>query len=364
MVTKEMDYIVPGAQGNVDTCTAQGFFMLVGAILSTYYNCSICCYYLAIIKYNRSDAYIAKKLERWLHVIPITVALLYGFLGVIVEGYNTFDSTCFAVTHNLSAPHCIGVKDGDTVEGFSIPCGRGDAFYDNSIMFPILFLAMISPPPVIIITTMMMMYRTVLKIERNAARYGIKTLRLNVGLEREQHGADSNDDMNEDAPNISQKIQDCISCFCHSLRHLLTCRNNINHNENHNAEADVKRCWMRMTARPPARRRSIRSTRVSRKKAVLQMASGYVAAWGLMGLPFLVFNFFPSFETGIILNLFNPLLGLFNFIVFMSPKVRAARKMKHRRRGQHQTTTGNVSWSEAAFDAYMSRGERRRPRRP
>ncbi len=361
MVPKEMDYIVPGAQGTVGTCTAQGFFVSVGGLLSTYYNCSICFYYLAIIKYNRSDAYIAKKLERWLHVIPITVALIYGFLVVSVKGYNTFETTCFAVPHNQAAPHCVGVKDGDTVEGFSIPCGRGNAFY-NSIMYQIVFYALLSPPPVIIITTMIMMYRTVLKIERNAARYGVKTLRLHVLKERGQHaGAGSNDGANEDAPNISQKIQDCISCFFRSLRHLLTCQNNSNYNDDA-ADTVMKRCWMCMAARSSRRRRSIRSTRVSRKKAVLQIASGYVAAWVLYWVPFFMVIFSSSFEASIISHIFNPLQGLFNFIVFMSPKVRTARKMKRSRRGQHQTTTINTIWYKVPFDAYMSRGEgRRRP---
>ena len=47
-----------------------------------------------------------------------------------------------------------------------------------------------------------------------------------------------------------------------------------------------------------------------------------------------------------------PLQGLFNFLVFMSPKVRSA---KRSRRGEE-----NLTWRQAFIKAYMSRGERRR----
>ena len=109
---------------------------------------------------------------------------------------------------------------------------------------------------------------------------------------------------------------------------------------------------MRMTTRPP-RRRSIRSSHRSRNKSVLQMASGYVAAWDLVWVPYFLVTFSPSpNETRIITGIFSALQGLLNFIVFINPKVRDA-KMKGRRRGQ-QTKTSNVSWwwSKAAFSTY------------
>ncbi len=359
MAPKEMSYMIPGARGNGGTCTTQGFFVVVGTLMSVYYNCSICFYYLAIIKYNRSDAYIAKKLERWLHVIPITVALMNGFMFVAVKGYNKWSNICFKVPYD--PPHCIGYKDGEKVDGFDIPCGRGSAFYDSIFIALLINIAATSPPPIIIITTMFMMYLAVLKIERNVARYGVSTLRLHVQQEREHLFSANDDTRNEDtAPNIIWKIlQDCtISCCFHSLRHLLTCRNNSNNNNGSQAaDANVKRCCMRMTTMS-LMRRSITSTRVSRKKAVLQMASGYIVAWALFWVPALLHHFLGTFETRIISNALNPLQGLFNFIVFMSPKVRTARKMKCRR-GQ-QTTTSNLSWCKVAFDVYMSRGERRR----
>ncbi len=358
MVPMEMAYLIPGAQGNVKTCAAQGFFTVIGFFISAYYNCSICFYYLAIIKYNKSDAYIAKKLERWFHGIPIMVVLMIGFLILAVKGYNAWGTggRCFFQPNN--PPHCIGYGDGEIVDGFSIPCGRGNAFYNNYESW-IIFLALISPPPIVIVTTMVMMYRTVVKIERKAARYGVRALRLHAQQERRERAENS---LNEDDArplSMIEKIQHCISCWLCSLWYFLTCRNNINTGSDANdvtAARRRRRSNMGMGSSP----RSNTSIRVaSRKRAILLIASGFVAAWALVWIPGLIFAFFPSFEASIIASLFPPLQGLFNFIVFMSPKARAAKKLS-RRTGQ-QKEEGELSWCKAIIKSYMSRGKRLRP---
>ena len=325
MVPKEMDYLVPGAQGTVATCTAQGFFITVAMSMSTYYNCSICFYYLAIIKFNKSDAYIAKKLERWYHIIPIIVPVVRGLLLVAMKGFNAAGQMCLPTTHN--PPHC---KYEETPgSSFSIPCGRGIEFY-RTIMFEIIFFGDLFTPPIIIIRTMIMMYRTVMKIERNAARYGVRALRFNIQQQKDR----AKNDTNENSPtnSIIEKIKGCISyCWSYSycLRHLLNfCRKPNN---------------------------STKIKRVSRKKAVLQMASGYIVAWALFRLPFFIYYYHPCFATNIIRHSFNSLQGLFNFIVFMSPKVRAAMKPRSSR-GQQSSTIDQRSWHKVVIKAYMSRG--------
>ncbi len=95
-----------------------------------------------------------------------------------------------------------------------------------------------------------------------------------------------------------------------------------------------------------------------RKRASLQVASGYVMAWALVWVPSLMHYLIERFETAIIGSLFAPLQGLFNFIVFMSPKVRAAKKPS-KRRGQ-QKEEGELSWYKTIAKSYTSRGERLR----
>ena len=69
MVPKEMNYFIPSAQGNTATCTAQGFLISVGNMVTNLYNCSICFYYLSIIRYNKKDEYT------WFHGISILIII-------------------------------------------------------------------------------------------------------------------------------------------------------------------------------------------------------------------------------------------------------------------------------------------------
>jgi hypothetical protein len=123
MAPKEMNYFVPGAQGTTTTCTAQGFTIFVANITAALYNCSICFYYLSIIRYNKKDEYIRNKLEPWFHGISIIIPLVCGFILIAMKAYNAYEGDCFLVPND--APHCIGYENGDTPKGFSIPCGRG-----------------------------------------------------------------------------------------------------------------------------------------------------------------------------------------------------------------------------------------------
>jgi hypothetical protein len=132
MVPKEMNYLAPSAQGSMTTCTAQGFIFAVGSNFANLYNCSICLYYLSIIRYNKKDEYIRNKLEPWFHGISIIIPLVVGFILIAMKGYNAYGPFCFMGPND--APHCIGYKNGETPEGFSIPCGRGDGG-ENPILY-------------------------------------------------------------------------------------------------------------------------------------------------------------------------------------------------------------------------------------
>ena len=130
------------------------------------------------------------------------------------------------------------------------------------------------------------MYRTVLRIERNAQRYGVKTLRLNA---QRRHADDDEESPSSGVKSTVRKIILKIQNF--SL-------------------------WTRRNT----------SKRVSRKRSVLQMATGFTAAWVMVFIPFTYISFFDSYVGSIVGSLLIPLQGLSNFIVFLSPKVRSAKK--------------------------------------
>jgi hypothetical protein len=333
MAPKEMNYFLPYAQGNMTTCTAQGFLINAGANVVALYNCSICLYYLAIIRYNKKDEYIRNKLEPWFHGIAIVIPLVCGSILIAMKAYNVNESACFIVPND--PPHCIGYESGNTPEGFNIPCGRGDGG-ENPILYLVtlivkLGLVLIITPTVIAVT-MLLMYRSVSKIEQRMRNYGVSTLRLNA-----RSGAGNRGKNTTETNNITP------------------CGANDQHD---GVMRRVKRfvmfmippCLHSRDGQPRPTSRSNMAT--SQQRAILHMAAGYALAWAFVFVPFMIaFFLLNSYETLILFGCLTPLQGLFNFLVFMSPKVRNA---KRPRRGE------NLTWCQAFIKAYMSRGERRR----
>jgi hypothetical protein len=332
MVPKEMNYLAPGAQGNTATCTAQGFLLAVGTFTANMYNCSICFYYLSIIRYNKKDEYIRNKLEPWFHGISIIIPLVVGIIPIAMKAYNSNFTLCFMVPND--APHCVGYENGDTPEGFSIPCGRGDGG-ENPILYLVNsivgFGSVLFITPTVIIGTMMLMYRSVSKIEKNMRNYGVGALRLKArsggGNRGDTAGTTNNSTCtNDQHDGVMRRVKRLIICM-------------------------IPRC-LHHHDQPRPTSRSNRAT--SQKQAILHMATGYALAWAFVWIPFIIGTsiLHQSHATAMLISFLSPLQGLFNFLVFMSPKVRNAKRPIRGRK--------NLTWRQAFIKAYMSRGEKRR----
>jgi len=240
---------------------------------------------------------------------------------------NGSASACFIMPNDPQ--HCIGYENGDTPEGFSIPCGRGDGG-ENPILYLVTsivgFGSVLIVTPTVIIGTMILMYRSVSKIEKNMRNYGVGALRLNARSGGGNRGdtAETNSTRSANEQGMMSKIKRLFMFMIPSC--------------------------LRRDDQPRPTSRSNRAT--SQKRTILYMAAGYALAWTLVWIPFMIaFFFLNSNATAILNTCLNPLQGLFNFLVFMSPKVRSA---KQPRRGE------NLSWRQAFIKAYMSRGERRK----
>jgi hypothetical protein len=251
------------------------------------------------------------------------------FIIMAMKGYNASGGVaCFMVPND--PPHCIGYENGDTPEGFSIPCGRGDGG-ENPILYLVMeivgFGSVLIIPPTIIVGTMMLMYMSVSKIEKNMRNYGVGALRLNA----RSGGGNRGDTAETNSARSANNEQGMMS----KIKRLFMFM--------------IPSCLRRDDQRHPTSRAN-RAT--SQKRSILYMAAGYALAWAFVWIPFMILYYFhESHATSILLACLNPLQGLFNFLVYMSPKVRSA---KQPRRGD------NLSWRQAFIKAYMSRGERRR----
>lgn len=346
---EEMKYIMPMASGNVVTCSLQGLLLTTGLTCVSLYNCSLCFYYLAIVKLNKKDDEIQKKLELWFHGVPIILSIAIGILGLALKSFNTngTGSLCYAIAYN--PPHCIGYNNGDVPAGFTIPCGRGDPKNEAVGNFALLALSGIplGITPVVIIVTMFLMLRVVKEIEANSA---MRT-----------YGA-SNDADTKPVPTpgtlpvlLEPVPSTAVVRSTNETRILRSTEDSFLVSPI--SQAPDSENMMSTSPRPSNQRRSSDASR-SPKRALLFMAMSYSLTWILIFIPAIVSVAFPVNDiAGFLSTVFTPLQGLYNLIVYMLPKVRSV-KNGIGRNGREQWT-----WLQAIRKAWMSKGEARKKKR-
>ena len=247
---------------------------------------------------------------------------MVGITGLIMKQFNNdgIGGRCYPTSYH--PPHCHGVANGIIPKGFTVPCGRGDTKSGNFFQ-GIVYLLPVTIVPAIIVGTMVTMYRTVRKIERNMRNYGTGALRLRVQHQEAQivdgpNAARESDNQTNTSTSIKTLKIKLLSIFPFRCGHHITSRSN-------NA-----RC---------------------QKRAVLYMAMSYSLTWGLTWIPIYIDLFILDHEASVVLAaVFQPLQGLYNLIVYMSPKVRHARNTKR----------GKLPWCQAIAKAWMSKGEEER----
>lgn len=326
-IPEEFDYFIPHANGNRITCDAQGFVIYLGSSARTVYFSCICLYYLTIITFNKRDDFIRTKVEPWFHWVSIGPPLMMGIILLTRNMFNHVErmGVCFvtfAGERDTDLPHCIGYENGEIPEGFKLPCGRGSS--DNYFRIKIIRTLAVLPflgTPIVIITTVILMYRSVLKIERNMQKYGVGALRLRTARINVEVGDNEQNQSTNDRRGIVNAIK-------------------------------RKLCLLSFYKRAQQKNTNTKSNSVkSQKRAILFMASAYATARAMAWVPLIFLGIFRfSNIARIVSTIMPPLQGLYNFAVYMSPKVRFAKNSKRL----------NLNWSQAFWKAWMSKGERPR----
>mmetsp|Transcript_25114 Transcript_25114/g.28940 ORF Transcript_25114/g.28940 Transcript_25114/m.28940 type:complete len:381 (-) Transcript_25114:604-1746(-) len=153
------------AIGTRSTCNLQGFFVAFG-IASFFYFLSLQIYYLLMIKYHTKKT-LLKKLEPYLHIVPISIGLLSGCLALITDSINPGSrGYCWPQDFPL---HCTGDEN--------VECIRGK----NALKQRIFLLAW----PVILIwtlncTIMWAIYSTLRKQDRRNASHSFQPSRTST----------------------------------------------------------------------------------------------------------------------------------------------------------------------------------------
>ena len=148
-------YSIPVATNQV-ACNAKGLFALLGGILSPFYNCSLCVYYLCVIKFNYSNNTITMKIEPFPHAGPWTWALFCVVYALVIKAFNPSFTSCVI---NPSPYDCLNNDD--------IDCERGSRFEILNLVVGMTFMCCFFA----IYGIMAVLYWTVLKQERRMKRY-------------------------------------------------------------------------------------------------------------------------------------------------------------------------------------------------
>ena len=290
-------------RGNVHSCNTQGFFLYLGIIAAPLYNCSLCLYYLAVIKYNKKDEYIRAKLEPYLLSAPVIIALILGLAILSMKAFNPTPTHCWIT---------IG-KPYECEE-------EGICFEDEEAvktLFKITAAGVFTILPCVIAVTMIIMYRAARENETKLSKYGVGSLR--------------------------------------------SIRNSVFQDTSDNAETDethgfvgwLKKTLKRCSFTNATNAEGSNSNSAQRQShLIFEKAAFYALAFFLAYFfPFVESIFFWAgrevpFGLKMADNIMFPLQGFFNFIVFIYPRVRTARKK----------TKG---WFQSFCAALKSRGEQR-----
>jgi len=95
-------------KGSIQTCNIQGFFLIVGINVMYAYNAMLCVYYACVIAFQMSEENIHKRVEPFLHFIPIFSGLAVAIPPIFLDLYNPGLGWC-----NLGAIECTAKDDFD-----------------------------------------------------------------------------------------------------------------------------------------------------------------------------------------------------------------------------------------------------------
>ena len=74
--------------GNTQTCVAQGFFFVFGTTTMFGYNAMLCVYYTCAIAFKMKEQQIVRRVEPWLHIIPLVGGLVYAVIPLVLKSYG------------------------------------------------------------------------------------------------------------------------------------------------------------------------------------------------------------------------------------------------------------------------------------
>lgn len=251
--------VVRNAIGNVTTCNIQGFMSYTGLVGSVSYDCMLSIYFVMVVVYSKREDEISKRIEPFFHILSICAPLGAGIFLMVTENFNNAGAICWIHTFPVDC-----AMDADIV------CTRGENAFTWLVFFLGFPLALCF---LIIIGCMLRLSYSVWKQLKKMRKYGASEFAAKVKRKRRQ-------DMTVTSPTeFNQKLKRRIATSARK-----------SHNE----------------------------TRQTFTQAMLYVVALCLTFFFAITIQIMGPEYFWLY---VLQGTFVPLLGFFNFFIFIRPRV-------------------------------------------
>jgi hypothetical protein len=268
-----------GNVGSLASCNCQGFFIQFG-LSAPLYVAMISVYYWLVIRHGWSERRI-RRIERYMHIVPWVCGLATAVMGLVLDLYNPRGFYCWI------APFPDGChQDSD------VPCARGE--HSSTYGF-FLYYAPLWVCFAFVLYCLGSVYFGMRREEMRTLKYRQPHLFQAYAENKNSPSGSLEDNATTELERrrISRSIRQSITQSCDTL-------------------------YTRFWSKSPNCRRSEKSTQVASQ--VIWYVLAFVAAHYSGTLQFLLLLFRPGyFQVMLLQAFFEPLQGLFDFLVYRRP---------------------------------------------
>jgi len=309
--------------GNTTTCDIQGLFLTVGAIGVPMYLCSLCTYYFCIIRLNMRKLTF-KKIEPYLHAVPILYSLFCGVFALTNQYINNAGLVCYVAPDPIT---CDIIPDEE--------CTRGEGatqFRLHFLTFPTMAIF------VIVCTIMSVITYWVRKLENSRKKYSFPRstqTSVQLGYQSEASFDGGVEDSHERLSKkkgyqlLGLRIRNAI--FFLRSRSSSSSTNNDEGSVHNNIPAEATHSALPTHSVSNRRRRSLRTkdrTTEIGAQAFLYVGS-YVISYGFVwtqSLYMVVLKMRPPLAIMVLASIFFPLQGFINMFIYCRPHIVSLQK--------------------------------------
>ena len=105
-----------GAQGNTASCEASGFLQILYTSQGLY-NLGLAVYYLMIIRYGKSQEFVSRFIEPYVHAVSLCLPIGFGCWAIVVDALNPYPFLGSWCGVNAYPQGCAEIGNGDCIRG-------------------------------------------------------------------------------------------------------------------------------------------------------------------------------------------------------------------------------------------------------